>query len=73
MSLHSGLPINFQIQTYHCPFLFCKVLYSKLSNKLALKRNIRLRNKVNNNGFLLVTILTERVILLVTIEPSAIT
>ena len=38
--------------------IFCKVLYSKLSNKLALQRNIHtgLRKKVNNNGFLVVII-----------------
>ena len=35
--LHSILPINFLTQTYHCPIQFCKVLYSKLSTKLALR------------------------------------
>ena len=39
-------------QTYHSPFLFCKVLYWELSNKLALKRNIGLRKKGNDNGFI---------------------
>ena len=54
--LHSISPVNFLTQAYHCPFLFCKVLYSKLSNKLAPKCNIGLGKKVNNNGLLIAII-----------------
>ena len=32
-------------------------VYSKLSNKLVLKRSIGLRRKVNKNGFLVVVII----------------
>jgi len=55
---NSVFPINFSTQINHCPFLFCKVSYSKLFNNLALTQNIWLRKEVNNtsNSFLVVII-----------------
>ena len=56
--------------------IYGKVLYSKLSKKLALKCNIGLRKIENNNGFRLVIITSRvyfcKVILLVTIKPLVI-